>query len=79
MQRQYPPYRYIDSRFAATTRIDVHRDRLTRMSLKSGEAVVSIDVSEYRTTGAVRRWVGTWDLVLINGAWRMDDPHLAAA
>jgi hypothetical protein len=56
MRRAYPPDRNIDSRFAATTRIDVHRDRITRMSLTNGDAVVSIDISEYRTSGAVRRW-----------------------
>jgi eukaryotic-like serine/threonine-protein kinase len=79
MQRQYPPEGYIDGRFDATTRIDVNRLRIDRMSIARREAVVSIDIIEYRSSGAPRHWVGTWDLVLINGAWRMDDPDLASA
>jgi hypothetical protein len=77
MRREYPPSRYIDGRFDATTRIDVNRLRIERISLARGEAVVFIDITEYRRSGGPRRWVGTWDMVLINGAWRMDDPHLA--
>jgi len=78
MRREYPPSRYIDGRFDATTRIDINRLRIQRMSVSSRTAVVSIDITEYRSSGSARRWVGTWDLVLINGAWLMDDPHLAA-
>jgi hypothetical protein len=78
MRGEYPPSRYIDGRFDATTRIDVHRLRIRRMSVASRDAVVSIDITEYRSSGSLRRWVGTWDLVLIGGSWRMDDPHLAA-
>jgi hypothetical protein len=77
MRAQYPPSRYIAGRFDATTRIAVNRLRIERMSVARGVAVVSIDITEYRTSGAPRRWIGTWDLVLINGAWRMDEPHLS--
>ena len=77
MRGEYPPSRYIDGRFDATTRIDVNRLRIDRMSVARREAVVFVDITEYRRTGEPRRWVGTWDLVLINGAWRMDDPHLS--
>jgi eukaryotic-like serine/threonine-protein kinase len=79
MRRQYPPSRYIDGRFDATTRIDINRLRIQRMSVSSRTAVVAIDITEYRSSGSARRWVGSWDLVLINGAWLMDDPDLAAA
>ena len=48
------------------------------MSVVGREAIVFIDITEYRTSGSPRRWVGTWDLVLIDGAWRMDAPHLAS-
>ena len=68
--------RNIDGRFDATTKIDVNRLRIERMSISRREAVVSIDIVEYRKSGAPRHWVGTWDLVLINGSWLMDDPHL---
>jgi hypothetical protein len=76
MRSEYPPSRYIAGRFDATTRIDVNRIRINQMSVARREAVVYIDITEYRTSGSPRHWVGTWDLVLINGAWRMDDPHL---
>ena len=77
MRRQYPPSRYIDGRFDATTRIDMNRLRIERMSVARREAVVFIDITEYRSSGAARHWVGTWDLVLVNGAWLMDEPHLS--
>jgi hypothetical protein len=74
---EYPPDRYIDGRFDATTQIDVSRLRIDRMSAARGEAVVFLDITEYRSAGAARRWIGTWDLVLSAGSWRMDDPHRA--
>lgn len=77
MRSEYPPSRFIDGRFEATTRIAIHRLRIERMSVARREAVVYIDITEYRTSGSPRHWFGTWDLVLINGAWRMDDPHLS--
>jgi hypothetical protein len=77
MQAEYPPSRYIDGRFDATTRITVNRLRIDGMSVARREADVYIDITEYRSSGSPRHWFGTWDLVLINGAWRMDDPHLA--
>jgi len=76
MQSEYPPSRYIDGRFDATTRIDIHLLRIERMSVARREAAVYIDITEYRSPGSPRHWVGTWDLVQISGAWRMDDPHL---
>ncbi|MEA2652784.1 MAG: eukaryotic-like serine/threonine-protein kinase [Chloroflexota bacterium] len=78
MRREYPPSRYIVGRFNATTGFSVHRLRVTRSSVSSRSSVVSIDITEYRSSGSPRRWVGTWDLVLVNGAWLMDRPHLAA-
>jgi serine/threonine-protein kinase len=76
MRSEYPPSRYIAGRFDATTRIDLNRIRINQMSVARREAIVYIDITEYRTSGSPRHWVGTWDLVLINGAWRMDEPHL---
>jgi hypothetical protein len=77
MRRQYPPSRYIDGRFDATTRIDVNRIRIEQMSVARREAVVYIDITEHRTSGAARHWYGTWDLVLSGGKWLMDQPHLS--
>jgi hypothetical protein len=77
MRRQYPPSRYIDGRFTETTRIAINRLRIERMSLAQRDAVVFVDLTEYRSSGAARHWFGTWDLVLLNGAWLMDEPHLS--
>jgi len=77
MRREYPPSRYINGRFDATTRIDVNRVRIEQMSVARREAVVAIDITEYRTSGSARHWFGTWDLVLVDGRWLMDDPHLS--
>jgi hypothetical protein len=77
MRREYPPTRYIDGRFDATTRIVVNRVRIEQMSLARQEAVVYIDITEHRSSGSARHWFGTWDLVLLDGRWLMDDPHLS--
>ncbi|MFL5669035.1 MAG: protein kinase domain-containing protein [Chloroflexota bacterium] len=77
MRREYPPSRYIDGRFDATTRISVNRIRIEQMSVARRAAVVYIDITEYRRSGSARHWFGTWDLVLQDGRWLMDDPHLS--
>lgn len=77
MRAQYPPSRYIKGRFDATTQIDINRLRIERMSVANRTAVVYIDITEHRSSGPSRHWYGTWDLVLINGVWLMDRPHLA--
>jgi serine/threonine-protein kinase len=79
MRAAYPPDGYIAGRFDDTTRIDVHRLQIQRLSVANREAVVWMDIAEYRTSGPARHWVGTWDLILVDGRWLMDDPHLSAA
>jgi hypothetical protein len=75
MRAQYPPDRYIDDRFAGTTRIDINHLSTPSMSLSRKTAVVSVDLTEYRTSGPARRWIGSWDLVLGPAGWLMDEPH----
>jgi hypothetical protein len=76
MRRQYPPKGYIDGRFSRTTRIDLRRNEIISMSARRGTAVVAVDLIEYRTVEpSPRRFIGWWDLVLINGQWLMDRPH----
>jgi len=75
MRSEYPPNGYIDGRFDATTRIDVNRISIRSMSLSRKTANVSVDLTEYRTSGAPRHWVGSWDLVLTSAGWLMDKPH----
>ena len=73
---EYPPDGNIDGRFAPTTRIDINRLRIERMSLRSGTALVSVAITEYRSSGpSPRRFVGSWELVLSDRGWLMDEPH----
>jgi serine/threonine-protein kinase len=75
LRERYPPDRYIAGRFDATTAVDVHRLETTRQGSRT--AVVATDITEHRASGASRHWVGTWDLVKIDGVWLMDDPDLS--
>ena len=76
MRRQYPPKGNIDGRFSRTTRIDLRRNRIVTLNRRAGTAVVAVTLVEYRTVEpSPRRFVGRWDLVLVNGRWLMDRPH----
>jgi hypothetical protein len=75
MKSQYPPSEYINDRFAATTRIDINRISIRSMRVANQTATVFVDLSEYRTSGAARHWVGNWDMVLTSAGWLMDRPH----
>lgn len=76
MRRQYPPKGYIDGRFSRTTRIDLRRNEIISLDRRAGTAVVAVDLIEYRTVEpSPRRFIGRWDLVLVNGQWLMDRPH----
>jgi hypothetical protein len=72
MRERYPPDEYIDGRFAPTTRIDLNRNEVIQQDADS--AIVAVDLTEYRNDGDVRRWIGSWDLVLTGSGWRMNDP-----
>ena len=76
MRERYPPDGYIDGRFAPTTRIDITSLRIERMSVSSGTALVSVALTEYRSSGpSPRRFSGTWELVLSGRGWLMNEPH----
>jgi len=72
MRRRYPPQSNIDGRFGPTERIDLNRNDV--ISQSANQAVVAVDLREYRSDGAVRHYVGTWDMVLTGDGWRMNDP-----
>jgi hypothetical protein len=76
MLAEYPQDGYIDGRFAPTTRIDLNRNEVVSLNSSAGTAVVAVDLIEYRSSGpSPRRFVGSWDLVLTDAGWRMDEPH----
>jgi hypothetical protein len=75
MLERYPPDAYIDGRFAPTTRIDLLRNDIVAIDAEAGTATVAVDLVEYRESGpSPRRFVGSWDLVLVDGVWLMNDP-----
>jgi len=75
MRERYPPAGNIDGRFAPTTDIDLVRNDIVAMDVGAGTANVAVDLIEYRETGpSPRRFVGDWDLVLVDGRWLMSDP-----
>jgi hypothetical protein len=76
MRQRYPPSRYIDGRFAGTTRIDL--PRLSTVARSGDTARVAVTVIEYRTDEPTpRRYEGAWDLVRRDGRWLLADPDLA--
>jgi hypothetical protein len=75
MRQRYPPGENIDGRFSATERIVLNRNEVVSQS--GNAAVVAVDLTEYRSGGEVRRYVGSWDLVLTDAGWRLHDPDLA--
>ena len=76
MRERYPPDGYIDGRFAPTTRIDITRLRIERLSRRAGTALVSVALTEYRSSGpSPRRFAGSWELVLSDRGWLMSQPH----
>jgi cell division septation protein DedD len=75
MRDRYPPEQYIDGRFAPTTAIDLRRNEVIAINRAAGTATVAVDLVEYRASGpSPRRFVGDWDLVLVDGRWLMNDP-----
>ena len=73
MQDRYPPQEWLVDRFRRTTRIDI--TRLVTVSQGDGRARVEVSLTEYRTVEpSPRRFVGAWDLILVDGEWLLHDP-----
>ena len=76
MQERYPPDEWLVGRFRKTTRIDITSLRTVALNRDAGTATVQVSLVEYRTVEpSPRTFVGSWDLVRINGRWVLDDPH----
>jgi hypothetical protein len=73
MQRRYPPDEWLIARFSRTTRIDILS--VHRVMSSATRATVAVTIREYRTVEpSPRRFVGDWDLILVDGRWLLDDP-----
>jgi eukaryotic-like serine/threonine-protein kinase len=75
MQEEHPPGEYIINRFANTTEVEIVRMQVVDLDEDDGEATVAVELVEHRSTGtSPRRFLGSWDLVWLDGAWLLDDP-----
>jgi eukaryotic-like serine/threonine-protein kinase len=76
MRERYPPDEWLIGRFRRTTRIDITRLVTRAINLDAGTANVAVRLTEYRTVEpSPRTFTGSWDLVLIDGHWKLDQPH----
>ena len=76
MQDRYPPQEWLIDRFRRTTRIDITSLRTLSVNTAAGTARVAVSLTEYRTVEpSPRSFIGSWDLVLVDGRWLLDDPH----
>jgi hypothetical protein len=76
MQRRYPPQQWLIDRFKRTTRIDLTRLAILGVDASAGTATVGVRLVEYRTVEpSPRSFAGSWDLVRLDGAWLLDEPH----
>ena len=76
MRERYPPQQWLIDRFKRTTRIDVTRLATRSLDTGAGTANVALRLVEYRTVEpSPRSFSGSWDLVLLDGHWKLDQPH----
>ena len=76
MRERYPPDEWLIGRFRRTTRIDITRLVTRSVNLDAGTANVAVRLVEYRTVEpSPRTLTGSWDLVLVDGRWKLDQPH----
>jgi hypothetical protein len=76
MQQRYPPQEWLIDRFKRTTRIDITNLRTLSVNESAGTARVAVSLIEYRTVDpSPRTFVGSWDLVRIDGRWLLNAPH----
>jgi hypothetical protein len=76
MRQRYPPKQWLIDRFKRTTRIDITRLTTRSFDPNRGTANVAVRIVEYRTVEpSPRSFAGSWDLVLIDGHWKLNQPH----
>ena len=73
MKAAYPRQENLDGRFAETERISF--DALHTVERTATSAVVQANFTEFYDGGGSREFIGYWRLVLVDGAWLLDEPH----
>jgi len=76
MRERYPPQEWLIDRFKRTTRIDIPQLSTVSIDRDAGRARVAVTLVEYRTVEPSPRTLsGSWDLVVIDGRWLLNDPN----
>lgn len=73
MKATYPRQENLDDRFDETASIDF--EALYVASQTSRTATVQANFVETYDSGGSRRFIGYWELVLVDGRWLLDAPH----
>ncbi len=73
MKSAYPREGNLDNRFAETETITF--DQLTVADQTATTAIVQANFTETYEPGGSRQFIGFWELVLVDGRWRLDAPH----
>jgi hypothetical protein len=63
----------LDGRWDDTAGITIHSIYVASQS--DGRAAVQIDFTETKDSGSARRFIGWWELVLVDGRWLLDWPN----
>jgi hypothetical protein len=73
MRQTYSRQENLDERFAETASISF--EQLYVADQGDGRAIVQANFIETYDSGSSRRFVGFWELVLVDGRWLLDEPH----
>jgi hypothetical protein len=73
MRAGYPRQPNLDDRWDDTSRVTFNQ--LYFAERTASTAKVQVDFIETKESGATRRFIGWWDLVLVDGRWLLDHPN----
>jgi hypothetical protein len=73
MKADFPRQENLDGRFDETSGITF--TQLETVGQRGDRAVVQANFIEEYESGATREFIGYWEVVLVDGAWLLDQPH----
>jgi len=73
MRRDFPRQSNLDARWDDTAQVTFNQLYVAEQT--AATAKVQVDFIETKDSGATRRFVGWWDLVLVDGRWLLDHPN----
>ena len=73
MRGDFPRQSNLDGRWDDTAQVTFNQLYVAEQTPST--AKVQVDFVETKTSGATRRFVGWWDLVLVDGRWLLEHPN----